>query len=530
MDDILESPIDILDEPIFEDIDPLKLFYVESEYFEDAILMEASGANSKNIFSKLHDILRKAKRAIGHIISKIFHGIKTLFSGGRKVKTGNAVAAAAGLPATNRSINVPPAADITEEQKNTVHDMVASMVGSMITDISDDRITVLCPGDLVSMDPKDPNINVKGKEINAAWARVKLVLRLILDPMPINQYNEFFEKITNIGSPETFSERDVDAMYYMCQDFVGRASISDYAKDAAAQKLQNKGGFVGAGSASYDKLTITMDQLVDFQKKVDQMCVLGEKFDNYLEPLNVSENFRQNHKANAVKKSYMTILNDMAWACVELQGGLHAIANGLTAIYEVGAQYFDTVDNPKMLAAFIEEAIKTGMPGKYIVRNVYNICRANIKGNPKVDSPIMGFGRLTLIPEGDIIYKVAINRYGIRSNKNDFIVLDAVRKIGDPNFTAMFADTVTKYGDYAVNVVEKVQAGHKFEPNRITASNLANTINGRFKKEGINLKINDIKPDAFGQRGGKYVILDYGYILRTSVGGNIIPDRTPVPV
>ncbi len=467
------------------------------------------------------------------------------------------MAEAAGLQGTNRQIRIPDAPDLTDEQKDYAKDLTASMMASLITDVGDDRFTFITPGDLVAMDPNSKSIEVKGKEIKVAWTRAVEVIRLIKDPMPLDKYMDFFNRIlADKGS--TVSDRDLDRVYNLCKDFVGRASASDYVSDTVAKEIPKiihgikkaitndpttpdpeiAGGVV---SGEYAKVEIQLNDLFEFQKKVDAMCELCEKYDLYMKALNVSGRFKDDKKARYVNKTYLDILNEMAWSCVELQGGLHAIANGLTGVYQVGMQYWETVDNPKLLAAFVEEAILTGMPGKYVVRNIYRICKANIKGDPDLDSPIMGFGRLTLIPEGDIIYKVAINRYGIRSNKNDFIVLDAVNKVNDPKLSNMFADTVTKYGNYSVNVVEKVKAGKKYEPSMPKAMQLADYINGRLKKAGVNLEIMDIKSDAFGQRDGNYVILDYGYIHRLSAGaqgaiksaGGVTPDtdnvRLPKP-
>lgn len=540
MDVILESkfsldPFESIGDIVFESWDPENLFYIE-ESFEEEVLMEAINTTKETFFAKVWEIIKKGAAFIRKIVTKMINGVKRLF--GMKVKTGSKCAEDAGLT-MRKQITIPNAPDITAKQQQEMKDAVSSMISSMISDVQDDRITFICPGELVNMDPNDKKIAVKGKEINGAWARVVRVLSLIQDPAPLELYKDFFRKLLGRGSAVT--ESDIDRIYDICKEFSGRVSNLSYAKDGAAQwipKLVNnlrkqdrlvntiipeQKGTGGAVKGPYKDVVITIQQLMDFQIAVDEMCELGEMFDNYVKALNVSlfdSKYKDNDKVRYVNKTYMDVLNEMAWACVELQGGLHAIANGMMGVYEVGPQYFNVVDNPKQLAAFIEEAIKTGMPGKYVVRNVYNICQPNIKGNPKLDEPIMGFGRLTLIPEGDIIYKVAINRYGIRSNKNDFIVLHAVKSIGDPQFEMLFADTITTYGEYTVNVVEKVHAGKKYEPSANKANELAERINLRFRREGVNIQIYDIKADAFGQRDGSYVILDYGYTQRITARSN----------
>ena len=116
-------------------------------------------------------------------------------------------------------------------------------------------------------------------------------------------------------------------------------------------------------------------------------------------------------------------------------------------------------------------------------------------------------------PEGDKIYKIAINRYGVRSNKNDFAVMNEVK--GTP-LMDKFAETTHTYGDYIINVMEKVKAGSSNEPSATEAVKLGNEINSELEKMGIGFKIHDIKSDAFGKKGNKFVLLDYGYLHRTS--------------
>lgn len=522
-----------VDDKLLEEFDPVKLFDVNYEEAEIEIMTEASDAKKGNVLNKLMNIIKKAIKFIGKCIMKVVNGVKKLFGGGKNKKTANQIAEAAGIPASNRDIKIPNAPDLTDDQKEYAKEMSKSMMASMIAECDDLSMTLLVPGELVAMDPDDQSIQVKGKSINAAWARAVQVIRLIQDPKPIDTYLDFFRRVTT-GSTKEVGNRELERVYLLCQDFCGRSTAAEYVNDYKAKaipkiinKIRNNVGPItadkeipgGAVEGVYSKVRISMQSMIDLQKKVDLMGELCEEYDLYMKDLNLTDNFKGSNKAEFVNKTYMDILNEMAWACVELQGGLHAIANGLTGLWECGMQYWDTVDNPKLLAAFVEEAITTGMPGKYVVRNIYRICKENVKGNPKLDNPIMGFGRLTLIPEGDIIYKVAINRYGIRSNKNDFIVLDAVRKINDPKLSNMFADTVTKYGNYSVNVVEKVKAGSDYEPSTLKCSQLAGFINGRFRKAKVKLEIMDIKPDAFGQRDGHYVILDYGYIHRLTIRG-----------
>ncbi len=87
MDALLEAKFNLdpwngMDEMIFEEFDPANLFRIESEAFENEILMEASNATKGNVFTKLMNIIKKAVKFIGKIIMKIVNGIKKIFGVG----------------------------------------------------------------------------------------------------------------------------------------------------------------------------------------------------------------------------------------------------------------------------------------------------------------------------------------------------------------------------------------------------------------------------------------------------------------
>lgn len=546
MDQYMESlfnlnPFTEIDQQIYEEFDPHTFFEMEDPMTE--IINEAVGATVKNVFTKLWSVIVKGVRFIVKIIGNIGKGIKRFLVGGGK--SADQVAEEAGLERREYAY-VPSKRELSDtESKN-----VEAAVKSIIKEVKKDGSLVLNPAALVKAD--DDNVAIKGKTVNAGGRRASEVIKLIKDPRPLDVYKDFFTRLTSEMSTKVVTSVQLEKMAEICNGYLGLPSGEDYAKDAIAQHgasyiskvpfggkmLANymRNNQIGNGGGTVDKeladVTITMDELMDFQRRVDEVCKLGEEFDNHYKSLNVgnmdqsqvaSNKFKGFVPGEIVKKSYMQVLNDLAWICVNLQGGLHAIAQGLAGVYDVSPEYRETIKDPNMLARFTEGLIASGIPGKYVVSNIYMVCTADLKGNPKTDGaghvtkPIMGFGRLTLIPEGDIIYKIAINRYGVRSNKNDFAVLNEVKKIEDKSFQDMFADTIKTYGNYTVNVMEKVKAGSKYEPDNNKAKELAKRINDTFAQNGVNLTIVDIKSDAFGMRGNDYVILDYGYINRTSV-------------
>lgn len=492
MDIVLEStlslhPFSSLNN-ITEEFDPYEYFKVDD--YSDIITEASDGATKKNIFVKLLNLIKKAGAWIKQRIMNMVSGVKKLIAG--KAKTSDQILREMGVQkhAVKRD-----AADPNDP--NTPDDAAASLYASFIEGFAEDGILINV-GALVAADVNQAPI--KGKEIYAGGARASQVISLILDPRPIDEYIELFKKLTNEFSLKNVKAEDIDRLNNMCAEFSGRPSAFDYAADAIKQRVRKK----------YELVRVSIDDLLKFQMKVDEMCKITEEFDNQFQALNLNIGDK-GKEAASIRKHYMDILNRLAWVCVNLQGGLHAIANGMQGIYHVDPGYWNAINDPNQLAKFVEECMKTGMPGKYIVNNIYHVCDEILKGNPDIEHPIMGFGRLTLIPKGDIIYKVAINRYGVRSNKNDYRVMDAVR--GKP-IADMFAVTSRTYGEYTINVMEKVQAGKANEPSAMEASDMGKRINEELRQEGIGFTIYDIKPDAFGKKNGKYVLLDYGYLQR----------------
>lgn len=493
MDTLLEStftlkPFDYLNKCIFEKFDPVDFFEVDET---DNIILEAvDGATKENIFSKLINVIKQAGAWILKRLKNLALGIKKLIAG--KAKPSNQILREIGVK--KHTIKRDPA---NPDDPNMPKDAAASLYSSFIEGFSDDGLLINVAA-LVAT-PID-QVPIKGKEINAGGTRASQVIGLILDPRPLDEYISLFKKLTNEFSLKNVTSKEIDKLEKLCSDFIGRPSVASYAKDAIAQRVDKK----------YKLVRISIQELLDFQIKVDQICKITEEFDDQFRSLNLSIGDRGKN-AGLIRKHYIDILNELAWICVNLQGGLHAIANGMQGIYHIDPGYWGAINDLNQLAKFVEECMKTGMPGKYIVNNIYHVCDKSLKGNPNIDKPIMGFGRLTLIPEGDIIYKIAINRYGVRSNKNDYRVMDAIK--GKP-IESMFAFTTKTYGDYIINVMEKVQAGEENEPSAMEAEKLGNQINNALEKDGVGFSIYDIKADAFGKKNGKFVILDYGYLHR----------------
>lgn len=479
------DPFDSLSRsPIFEEFDPEE-YYNQFESMFEEVYTEAKHVNKQNIFVKMFAIIRKAFKTIFKVIGAIVRSIQIMIKS--KTKTADQIMSECNIQkhkyvGTKQDQNDPDFVNNAEE----------NMRLNFIEGVTEDGI-LINPNKLLQNDPS--KMPVKGKNIAAAGQRASQVVYLITNPKPLDDYIDFFTRLTDLNL-NTLTPDDVKRINDLCKDFSGRPSIVSYIT-----------GEIKASLPSEQKnIVISINQLLEFQKKVYDIDMLCEKVDDIFNKLNIE--FPEDSEKN--RKEIMEIINQLSWASVNLQGGIHAIMNGMKGIYDVDMGYWGTISDPKILAMVVEKSLKFGMPGKYLIKNIYLVCDKSLKGNGNPNKPLMGFGRLTLLSPGDIIYKVAINRYGIRSNKNDFAVMKAVK---GTELESMFAETTSTY-DYIINVMEKVKAGSANEPNQIEAAQLGEKINAGLEKLGVGFSIYDIKKDAFGKKDGKYVILDYGYLHR----------------
>ena len=458
---------------IVEEFDP----YIEFNYEFDNPYSEGVISNT---ISRVWESIIYILHLVGKVFRVIINGLRKLFSS--KTKSGNECAEEVGLKKHE---------EVTEVNKYKYHfgkEAGENAVLNFIEKFDGENIYI----DVAKLVARDPtNLAVPGKAINAGPTRAEFVIKLMINPKPINDYIAFFNRLYSLydlNGPIT--ENDIKKISDLCSKFSSKIDIKTYTMDSLIKYVNTQ------------HLKLTIDDFIDFQKKVNQMCEAAEKFDNINQKINTT--------VSSNKKKYIDMLNELSWACVNLQGGLHAILNGLKGVYNIDSGYFETISSPSKLAEFVQVCIDNGMPAKYIANNIINVSTEKLKGkNPK---PNMGFGRMTLIPEGDIVYKIALNEYGIRSNKNDFIVMDEVKHYRE--LSKYFVSTNEYYGNYVINEMDKVKAGSGNEPNFLAANKLGDNINKLMNKHNIPFKIVDIKPDAFGKQNGEYKLLDYGFIVR----------------
>ena len=475
-------------------LDPETLFHTDCtaiyEYYSEAFTVK-----KKHLWDRLREIIRNALNWCIEHAKKLWNGLQKLRN--IKIVSPNVVCEEIKLPpnpnpsAAESSTPGSPADPATDAAESLYYDFLRGV---------DNGDLIISPYRLMAENPA--NIKVKGNDINGGSARIAMVLALIYDSTPMDELITLFQNLTKIASTYNVTANDISRVYEMCKSFTGRPNFSSYAHDVLSKRLGRE----------YTMVRVPMKKFMDFQLKLDEMTKTMEQFDEVWNKVN-TDILDENAPNSDFNKEIMNVLNAMSWNCVNLQGGLHAVLNQLTGIYYIAPQYTASIRDPNTLAHFVKKCIEYGMPNKFLVNNIYHICDRSMKGDVDLDHPNMGFGRMTLIPPtGTSVYKVAINEYGIRSNKNDFLVMGIIQNSPIKQY---FALTTNHYHDYVINQMEKVQAGSSHQPSVVKAMELAKIINNGLHQMGAGIAIADIKPDAFGKKNGKFVIYDYGYIHRT---------------
>ena len=455
---------------------------------------EAFQVKKKQLWKRLKEIIHNALEWCRENLKKLWNGLIRFRN--KKVVSPNTICAELKLATKGPSMAPAPS--------DSSNDAASSLYADFLQGI-DNGDLIISPYHLMTADPS--TIQVKGNDINGGSARIAMVLGLLYDSRPMDEFIRVFTEMTKVGTTKSVTMNEIQNLYEMCKSFSGRPSMISYAHDTLSRRIGKE----------YAMVRIPMKKFVEFQLKLDEMTRAASNFDAVWNELNIQMPPGMENDMNLVSE-IMNVLNELSWNCVNLQGGLHAILNQLSGIYYIAPQYTGSIHDPATLAKFVKKCLQYGMPNKFLVNNIYRICDYSMKGDVDSDHPNMGFGRMTLIPpKGNSVYKIAINEYGIRSNKNDFTVMNIIQ---GTNVAQYFAMTTNQYEGYVINQMEKVAAGSKNQPSMMKAMSLANTINNELKNMGSGIAIADIKPDAFGKKNGQFVIYDYGYIHRTDVSAH----------
>ena len=243
---------------------------------------------------------------------------------------------------------------------------------------------------------------------------------------------------------------------------------------------------------------VTLSQMETMQGMVNKLAIHVEKFDAYFSSI-------------SNQKDVIEAMNGIASTVGSFQMGLNSLSIGLAGAYKIDSSYYGVVNTPDKLAEFVLKCIEGKIPPKYVAYNATIISSPELKGDEEnvEDNPVMGQSRAVLFPRNKgIVYKIAISRWGIQANQNEYNVC----KQGKGTELLNHLVQTTSTHKFAINVAERVKP-LKFHGLAVSDSI---QIQNALRKIGVNFKIIDTHEGNFGRdSSGRAKLLDYGWLWKT---------------
>lgn len=488
----LENPVG---DALYED--PYELFSGDGNAFLEGAITEAtSGTNKGNIFQRLWNFIKKIFKWIRDHLRKAWNWIKGLFK--KKTKTADQILVDTGIgigygATNNKSTNSDNRISIEiESNPRSTTDMPKSIdvyFKPFITKILKDGV-------MFSWSSTERNINYKGLNRTGAIVGHKAVFRgnkiqdwrlvIVILYGGKDAMNKLKRTLELIGS-KNFNYKD------FCRGTNSVFESLDRTVDAFNKYEQ----------------TFTMDNLMAFQKDLDDIVKIMEKFDSpYSSKI-------EDYKSN---KAFIASLNDLSGLVSRMQMGVNAVTSAFKEVWMVDAAFQGSIKDVKTLDEFVSKCIENNVPPKYINYNCYILSSDDIKGNKgTADKPIWGQSRTVFFPTGkQVVYKIALSTFGTRSNLAEQKLSRTFNKIGRGDLLALVTDMAR---NNCVVSQEKVDTDAK-KPSDSDVRNLKKELNDVISKNNMYLDaIYDLHKGNVGIKNKKWVAIDFGMLRRSSTPG-----------
>ena len=250
--------------------------------------------------------------------------------------------------------------------------------------------------------------------------------------------------------------------------------------------------------------TVTLKQMKEFQIKLNKIMKMLEVVDVPYDNININN------------QSYISALNGFAGFAAALQMGMNTVSGALQSVYIIDGKYVGAIDNIDKLSEFIAKCIEIGVPPKYVSYNAYLISTPTIKGDGSEgdeDSPRWGQSRVVLFPKNNdnLVYKVALSGFGIRSNKSETLISQKFVSNGGGD---LLSEVLYNTPNSAIISAQRVIV--RKTPNHNDINKLKDRLIEFTKDHSIPLDITaDIHEDNVGYKNGHCVAIDYGATYRT---------------
>lgn len=216
---------------------------------------------------------------------------------------------------------------------------------------------------------------------------------------------------------------------------------------------------------------------------------------------------------------FLNLFNSFCLDVDTLQMGVNTLTSALMDVFSVDARYYESIKDPEMLSKFAEKCVDASIPVKYITYNIFVLTTADIKGKGKKEKPVAGQSRAIFypIPNEKIVYKVAVNKMGLRANANEILLTNAFRKDPEGEAIALITPTTYTSSNNYVIAAERVEDNSIGTADQLAIEHLKNKLLDACNRLNISRDTTgDIHVDNVGRIGNRAVCVDYGSIRATS--------------
>lgn len=474
------------------DFSPYKLFGEEYEFsvlyeetqreYKDISTEANKDVNKKNILQKIFIFIKKIISLISRGVKNIINFIKSLFK--KKTKSADQIAVKFEINFKRARVNQ------TNKPSSSGDSHVVHMplIANPKSEVSPPEDIKLIYKDLMVKINDDNTISMSiNRAIDLSGSTKapghKMVRKLdSVNAIGLIVYPGMMDELVSISESikEVFPDKDASAIikkYYLW--------------------------LLKFDSTSFDQgMHIPLESIIGFQDKLNRIM------DNFsiVDDINID--------TSKTPRDVLEFFNRFGAFCERVQMGINFISGALQNLYIVDARYIECISNIEDLSEFINDAIKSGMPPKYISYNAYILSTKALKGdgtNGSETKPCWGQTRVVFFPDNNksIVHKIALNGFGIRCNRIESQATDLFKNNGGAH---LIAPIINSTDTFTIVSAERIVMGDMIPGKSL--SSIQSDISTFIRVHKLPISIEDLHPGNIGIKGDHYVVADYGSIWR----------------
>lgn len=259
------------------------------------------------------------------------------------------------------------------------------------------------------------------------------------------------------------------------------------------------------------KTTLNMSEFTEFQKRVNEALI-------DLDAIHSIENDLHTVSDNTVNE-----LKKLVYDVHYIQYDMNTFTNMIQKVNLIDLKYMNSIKDRNVLSKFVADLINNGIPSKFVAYNTWLIASEDLRGSkPEYNVPA-GQSRCAFFPNDnkDEILKIALNGFGITSNRNEVRFAKAIS--GEPELRKISAMVTHAYAEDGVIAMERIVDNSGGKRPTVTECEAMSKAYDDFTKKHpeLRLKIKDFHDEnvMWSSDRNCWVSIDYGFSNRTDSSG-----------